>query len=610
MESDLRDWQNATDEEREVIAGVLKGFVTSELGIGCYWSDDVCRMFPKPEVQAMARAYAFFETIHAAAYAHLNDVLGLMEYESFAGDPIALQKVEKFFEKPKSDKVSLGVYSGAGEGVSLFGSFAILLSLNLSGRFKGLAQIISWSCVDGETEILTPKGWKRIDAYEQGEQIAQFNPDTKAIDFVVPKRYIQNKSDTMYQIDKKQRFSQYVTPDHRIVDYHEKTGEVRWNTADKWSARQSYMPVSGNLSEARAITPLDRFVIALQADGCIRSRPSIREVGFYFKRQRKIDRFRELAKDLTLLGFDIKEKPIKAPKGGVKFRVLVPDQYLKYRTKTFSDVFSFDDIPAGFIEEISYWDGHRPPGSNNRYYSSKVKENVEFVQTVGALSGYYGHISIQDDFRWTKDCRQYRLNLKPITEVYARGCDKTKIDLDEPIDVYCFTVDTSAFLIRKNGLISITANCKDEHAHAESGALLFKQLVKEQGLTDEERAQIYQGFEDILNNEFAFIDSIFKDHHLDNLNVDDMKCFLKTRVNKQLQSLGLEQLPLDLETIKRARNISEWFYPMVEGASSNDFFAQMKDGANYSSKIDQMFENVDLRSLNLNVFGDLSLAAA
>lgn len=598
MESDLRDWGNATQEERDIIAGVLKGFVTSELGIGCYWSDDVCAIFPKPEIQAMARAFAFFETIHAAAYAYLNDVLGLMEYEAFASDPVALQKVEKFFEK-LDPKISLGVYSGAGEGVSLYSSFAILLSFNLTGRFKGLAQIISWSCVDGETEILTPNGWKRIDQYQQGEKIAQFDPKTKAIKFVLPSRYIQNTSQKMYKISKKQRFDQFVTSDHRIVDYKEGTNEIRWNTADKWGPRQSYLPVAGYLHNAPEMTPLDRFVIALQADGHIRKGKSLREVNFGFSRQRKIDRFRELAKDLVKFGFDIKES-----RKGKKtlFRVLVHDDYLKYRTKTFSDVYTMDTIPKGFIEELVHWDGHQREGSKNVYYSSKVKENVEFVQAAGALFGYYGHIQIQDDHRWQKPCRQYRLNLKPQDTVYARGCDKDLVEFNEDLNVYCFTVDTGAFLTKRNGLISVTGNCRDEDAHADAGSLLFKELVKEQPLTDEEREQIYTGFNNVLENEFAFIESVFDNRSLEKINLDDMKAFLRVRANNRLQSLGLEPLELDLETMKRARNISEWFYPMVQGSSSNDFFAQLKDGANYSAKIDQDFRGVDLKNLNLDLF--------
>ena len=61
----------------------LKGFVSAELGIGCYWADKVCSIFPKPEIQAMARAFSFFETIHAGAYSYLNDILGLDEYDEF-----------------------------------------------------------------------------------------------------------------------------------------------------------------------------------------------------------------------------------------------------------------------------------------------------------------------------------------------------------------------------------------------------------------------------------------------------------------------------------------------------------------------------------------------
>lgn len=151
MEGDLRDWQfNSTPEERAVIAGILKGFVSTELGIGCYWADKVCKIFPKPEIIAMARAFSFFESIHAFAYSYLNDVLGLNEYEEFINDPVVCSKIDTFFQE-YSDKVSLAVFSGAGEGVSLFSSFAVLLSFSLDGRYKGLAQIISWSAIDEQT---------------------------------------------------------------------------------------------------------------------------------------------------------------------------------------------------------------------------------------------------------------------------------------------------------------------------------------------------------------------------------------------------------------------------------------------------------------------------
>ena len=146
LESDIRDWQNASPEEREIIAGILRGFTQLECHVSDYWSK-IPNWFPKHEIAAVARAFSFSEIVHAHAYNILSDTLGLDEFEAFLGDPVAQQKINHFLEN-RGTKESLAVFSGAGEGVSLFSSFAVLLSLNLTGRFKGIAQIISWSALD------------------------------------------------------------------------------------------------------------------------------------------------------------------------------------------------------------------------------------------------------------------------------------------------------------------------------------------------------------------------------------------------------------------------------------------------------------------------------
>ena len=147
MGTDVTDWQEASQEEKSVIGGILRGFTQLELHVSCYWGDVVTNYFPKHEIHAMARAFSCSEAVHAAAYSHLSDTLGLDEFEAFLGDPTARNKID-FFVNQSDAVVSLGVFSGAGEGVSLFSSFAALLSFNLDGRFKGLSQIISWSALD------------------------------------------------------------------------------------------------------------------------------------------------------------------------------------------------------------------------------------------------------------------------------------------------------------------------------------------------------------------------------------------------------------------------------------------------------------------------------
>ena len=146
FESDIRDWQNASNDEREIIAGILRGFTQLECHVSDYWAQ-IPGWFPKHEVAAVARAFSLSEVVHAEAYNLLSDTLGLDEFEAFLGDPVAQQKIGYFLQN-RGVKESLAVFSGAGEGVSLFSSFAVLLSLNLTGRFKGIAQIISWSALD------------------------------------------------------------------------------------------------------------------------------------------------------------------------------------------------------------------------------------------------------------------------------------------------------------------------------------------------------------------------------------------------------------------------------------------------------------------------------
>ncbi len=146
FESDIRDWQNASQDEKEIIGGILRGFTQLECHVSDYWAN-IPNWFPKHEIAAVARAFSLSEIVHAEAYNLLSDTLGLDEFEAFLGDPIAQQKIGYFLDN-RGIKESLAVFSGAGEGVSLFSSFAVLLSLNLTGRFKGISQIISWSALD------------------------------------------------------------------------------------------------------------------------------------------------------------------------------------------------------------------------------------------------------------------------------------------------------------------------------------------------------------------------------------------------------------------------------------------------------------------------------
>jgi ribonucleoside-diphosphate reductase beta chain len=153
LASDLNDWKLKLNEsEKNLIGNILKSFAQTEVHVNDYWSTKVSAWFPKPEIQAMARVFADFESIHAEAYARLNEELGLDDFAAFMEDETSKNKIERLIEVPgdtmEEKAISLAIFSAFTEGVNLFSSFAILMSFQLRNLMKGTGQIVEWSVRD------------------------------------------------------------------------------------------------------------------------------------------------------------------------------------------------------------------------------------------------------------------------------------------------------------------------------------------------------------------------------------------------------------------------------------------------------------------------------
>ncbi len=163
MDADIYDWKfNLTDSERSIIGNILKSFVQSEVLIGDYWRK-MGAIFKIPEIGMMCSAFSSMETNHIAAYAYLNDALGIDEWSEFLQDPIVMGRLERLSYPPnewrfcppeawdiwrKQLAKSLAVFSAFGEGVSLFSAFTILLSFAQRGLMRGVGEIIEMSIRD------------------------------------------------------------------------------------------------------------------------------------------------------------------------------------------------------------------------------------------------------------------------------------------------------------------------------------------------------------------------------------------------------------------------------------------------------------------------------
>lgn len=163
LSSDLQDWKlKLSENEKNVIGNILKGFSQTEVHVEDYWSSKVTKWFPKPEIQAMGVTFASFESIHAEAYSRLNEELGLDDFSAFLEDEATKAKIDRLLNV-KSDSLeekaqSLAIFSAFTEGVNLFSSFAVLMSFQLRNLLKGTGQIVEYSVRD-ETQHSVAGCW-------------------------------------------------------------------------------------------------------------------------------------------------------------------------------------------------------------------------------------------------------------------------------------------------------------------------------------------------------------------------------------------------------------------------------------------------------------------
>ena len=116
---------------------------------------------------------------------------------------------------------------------------------------------------------------------------------------------------------------------------------------------------------------------------------------------------------------------------------------------------------------------------------------------------------------------------------------------------------------------------RDESLHSDAGCWLFRTLMQEhpEFKTPELIDDINEAATNALKLEFDFIDKVFEIGDLENLSKDELKNFIRHRVNTKMSDLGLSPLIPSSEIDKGALKTMKWFDAVIAGKQQTDFFA-------------------------------------
>lgn len=327
----------------------------------------------------------------------------------------------------------------------------------------------SWKlieCFSGDTEVLTEKGWQRLDNLDKTLKVAQYNIDTKEITFAKPLGYI-HKEDRETFLYEDRHTSLCATANHNMLTtwgsgkpiFKRKYKDVRYSIGNAFINAGHYNNGASNELQSR-------YIAMFTADGSMSPEGY---VTFCFTKERKVNRCKEL---LDKLGIEYSLNVHKRISGVLNYNFYVGkrtnhllDGYVGRDKKLTIKCVHHLDIKA-FLNEVQYWDATYTSASNQQSvrFSSTVKETIEIIQMMCILQGkkstirydLYGYNSTNG-----KHSVSYYLNYKRNRDDEHTFMSGETPDWNNPIiqDVYCVNMPLGTLVIRHNGKVSIQGNC-------------------------------------------------------------------------------------------------------------------------------------------------------
>lgn len=316
--------------------------------------------------------------------------------------------------------------------------------------YRDISKRATHGCVTADHDVLTSTGWKSIAEVTTTDMVACWDKTDASIRFQHPiSTTAFAYTGNMHELNGT-AFSLRATHDHRMPYVVDNTSGVREclleDLVNKKSAR---IPVNGFLQTQPFLPPADRLwfrrLAAVQADADI----ATGGVRFHLKRKRKINRVDALFGPQNWV-------PSKTTPGA--FTCYIPRSVFNIEPELKNPGWyvlgwPFEALQA-WLDETKYWDSHVSTANTVTFHSAN-KTTIDVFQTVAALVGRGTVYRGLWPSGFGSGCHRVTQNRRHLARISSMDI-KVEPVVDEM--VYCLTVPTTFFLVRRNGKISVTGN--------------------------------------------------------------------------------------------------------------------------------------------------------
>jgi len=310
-------------------------------------------------------------------------------------------------------------------------------------------------CVDGDTEFLTPKGWKKIKYYINGEEILQWHQNGKT-KFVTPVKYIKSVSNGLCHITTK-TVDMALSLDHRVPYITSKQHDSVKTLQEVLRLGKISIPRFFYSPEVKGISLTDdliRVLIMQTADGYF----SKGRIFINVKKKRKQNRVAKLLNKARIRFTISKSSP------GYKRFCYTPPTSIAFKNIQCLWGCNYSQLLVAF-DELPRWDGSIQRRKNVTTLNfCGNKGDCDLAQYVfSAVSGKYAGIHKDKRKYVNNDIYSVSLSSRRSSSLYFRKrADRPMADIsiEKPTDgmQYCFETPSGFWLARRNNKIFPTGN--------------------------------------------------------------------------------------------------------------------------------------------------------
>ncbi len=318
------------------------------------------------------------------------------------------------------------------------------------GWFEGVlfgdwAFLNACECVTGDHEVLTKNGWVRIK--NMPDEIAVWQ--NSQIRFERPVKWNKGLASHLIECENI-AVSILATPNHTMPIYSDRNKYLEKRTLSELEKhRNKTSPNTGKYKSGTKLVREASLIAAFQADG---TRDDQGKVHWSFMKKAKIDRMQKL-----LDKYEYKYSRYELGSGATRFYLHMGQGQDQWKKECNAEILEWDEESLNkFCYSHYFWDGSFE-GSNVRIVA-KSRNHLDWLQTAYALNGKATTINQHKDDYWI-------LNVRSRENHQFRSAHFTNELPLSPKEVFCPTVSSGFFLLRRKGKIFISGNSGDLHTN-------------------------------------------------------------------------------------------------------------------------------------------------